>query len=122
MASQTVRKLFIPLLLLSLFLACTLLFFTLLHGQFLLLLSTDFPPLGLFVFHSLQLFLLLGTLLTPLIDVLFQLLVQLTLLGAMLGLGKGLIALLGGLGGGLLLIVLVVRHCVVFVGFQYSPI
>merc|ERR1711970_1256078 len=81
-------------LLLGLFLPQFLLLFPLLHGKLLFLLSSDFLPLGLFVLHPLELFLLLGPLFSPLIDVFLQLLIELTLLGAMLGLGKRLISLL----------------------------
>merc|ERR1712198_648393 len=82
----------------------------LLHGQLLLLLGSDLLPLGLLLLQALELFLLLDALFSPLVDVLLQLLVELGLLEASLGLGEGLISFLGGVGGGLLLIELVVRH------------
>merc|ERR1719270_2447694 len=74
-----------------------------------LLVSLLFPELLLF----------LVPLLSPLIDVLPQLLIQLSLFDSGLGLGKGLIPLLGGVGPGLLLIILVVRHTS---RFQFSPV
>merc|ERR1719228_2310491 len=97
-------------LLFSLLFADFLFLFLLLLGQFLLLLSTNLLPLGLLFLQALQLFLLLASLLSPLIDVLSELLIQFGLLDASLCLGKSLISLLGGVGGGLFLIKLVVRH------------
>merc|ERR1719402_1176022 len=96
---------------LSLFLPNSLLLFLLLLGQFLLLLCSDFLPLGLFVLQPFELLLLLLPLFSPLIDVLFQLIVQFTLIGTSFCSGKGFISLFGGLRGSL---VLVVGHSVAF--------
>merc|ERR1719474_2202484 len=52
----------------GLLLSGLLLFLSLLLSQFLLLFSSDFLSLGLFVLHSLELFLLLGSLFPPLVD------------------------------------------------------
>merc|ERR1712142_97661 len=105
--------------LLSLLFPQLVLFFLLLCGKLLLLLSSDLLSLGLLLLHLLELLFLLVPLFSPLIDVLPQLFVQLSLFDSGLGLGKGLIPLLGGVGPGLLLIILVVRHTS---RFQFSPV
>jgi len=67
-------------------------------GEFLLLLSSNFLPLGLFVLQLLELLLLLLPLLPPLIDVLLELLIQLNLLGFSSCLAECSISLFGGAG------------------------
>merc|ERR1719154_161453 len=109
-------------LLLSLLLSDLLLLGLLLLGNLLFLLSSDLLPLGLLLLQSLELLLLLSTLLAPFVDVLLQLLIKLRLLHASLGLGKSLISLLGGVRLSLLLIILVIRHDCVCVCADLSQI
>merc|ERR1712029_153816 len=68
-------------------------------GQFLLLLRSDFLPLGLFLLQSLELILFLGSLVPPLCDVFFELFIQFILLHTSFSLCKCLISLGRSLGG-----------------------
>merc|ERR1719270_1600651 len=75
------------------------LLFLLFPGQFLLLLCSDFLPLGLFLLQSLELILFLGSLVPPLCDVFFELFIQFILLHTSFSLCKCLISLGRSLGG-----------------------
>merc|ERR1719270_3360434 len=86
-------------LLLSISFLDQVLFFFLFPGQFLLLLCSDFLPLGLFLLQSLEFILFLGSLVPPLCDVFFELFIQFILLHTSFSLCKCLISLGRSLGG-----------------------